>query len=60
MSRKDYVALAAAIRDVWDLAPEYPYNHPTLRVVVLNLCDVFKRDNSNFDRERFIKAATGE
>jgi hypothetical protein len=54
MSRKDYIAIAAELRierrhlsaseqTVFDLA-------------VMTICTAFKRDNSAFDKDRFIEA----
>lgn len=54
MSRKDYEALAAAIRAAKDV-PGDPY-----RAVVDNLLDALAADNPRFDRERFLAAALGD
>lgn len=45
MTRKNYIAIAEAIATANDKDE-----------VAHNLCAVFKRDNSQFDRERFLKA----
>lgn len=59
MTRKDYVALAAAVRKVHD---SYGKNwNPNLfravRDVALSLADTLARDNPRFDRARFMRAA---
>lgn len=62
ISRKHYVALASVIRDVYGKYPE-PNDVETraaIRVIVSEMCRVFKSDNPNFDRERFIRASFGE
>jgi hypothetical protein len=60
MSRKDYVAIAALLRDhantlsdptqAWDIA---------VADLVNDVADLFAADNPNFDRRRFLEAATG-
>lgn len=69
MSRKDYVAIAAAFRDslgIYEGYAEYgveldgdPQGHvlDALTVAANKIADVLANDNPNFDRERFLKAA---
>lgn len=58
MSRKDYEAIAAAIRAELD-ATTPGYESP-LHAVAKRIADVFAADNPNFNRERFIAAALGK
>jgi hypothetical protein len=55
VSRKDYVAIAAAIKEVVDSTDNINI-HDHLHHVVRNLCSVFAADNPHFDRARFIVA----
>ena len=53
MTRKDYVAIAAAIKPLMD------YRHTDRHVVecvAQNIAMALQRDNARFDRERFLKA----
>ena len=56
MTRKDYVAVAARIRNILD---GNSANGVVLGVSMTAkaLADVFALDNPRFDRERFLKAA---
>jgi len=49
ISRKDFVAVANAIK-----------NGKTKSDIALMLCDYFKGENPNFDRQRFIAACQKE
>ena len=68
MSRKDYRAVAAALRAEWQAAtyryPNDPVRADThrdaVRKVASELCPVFRADNSNFDTARFMEAAIGD
>lgn len=55
MTRKDYIAIAAALRDSYPIAennsPDSAWRH-----CVNAIADTLQRDNSRFDRERFLKA----
>jgi hypothetical protein len=57
MSRKHYQETAAIIsaeRAVWDHTPQV---QTALREVAGELAAMFKRDNSRFDRSKFMEAA---
>ncbi len=58
MSKKHYIRLASDIRYKYDLSDEN--DKQVIRSMVGILCNALKADNSNFDRERFIYAATGQ
>lgn len=55
MSRKDYVAIAAAIKKFTDI-----YDDEVSKEVVTgvshNIANVFSDDNPRFDRSRFLQA----
>ena len=51
MTRKDYIAIAAVFKVRKDRD-----NADALREIAYDLADVFKRDNPNFDRARFLAA----
>ena len=58
MTKKDYVAIAAAIQDVY-CAPNTQDSlmaRATARTMVVKLADVFEEDNGSFDRLRFLGA----
>ena len=57
MSRKDYVAIALAIRAEKD-ATTPGYEAP-LEGVAERLADVLAEDNPTFNRDRFMQAALG-
>lgn len=62
MSRKDYIALAAALRATGraldaDADQRAAYAHAQY---VSAVADVLQRDNSAFDRDRFLRAASAE
>jgi hypothetical protein len=57
MSRKDYVALAAAIRDEYRLWDGETSGSDAVENVAKNIADALAGDNPNFDRERFLAAA---
>ena len=63
MTRKDYVAIAEAIREEWAAWEEAGPNSDTGKWacadVAVKLCEVFAADNPRFDEERFLEAATG-
>lgn len=60
VSRKDYVAIAALVRDLADTTSD-----PTqavdiaVRDLIDGLANLFAGDNPNFNREKFIHAALG-
>ena len=57
MSRKDYVALAAAIAKTRDETREILGSHSVLRVAADRIADVLAADNERFDADRFLTAA---
>lgn len=65
MSRKDYAAVAAVLRDALDTIREDEElgvaddiePDAVVMTVAYGLSDVFAADNPHFDRERFIAAA---
>jgi hypothetical protein len=57
MSRKDYVAIALAIRAEYD-ATTPGYESP-LVAVARRIANVLANDNPRFDHDRFIEAALG-
>jgi hypothetical protein len=48
MSKKDYIAIAEVLNA----------NHATLETV-LDMADMLEDDNERFDRDRFVRASTG-
>jgi hypothetical protein len=60
MSRKDYRKFAemlAEVRKDADLTVKPGSAHCALDIVTIKMCDIFKKDNPNFDRERFKEAS---
>ena len=55
MTRKDYVRLVAAIRDLAPSVPAEPFG-----LFVSAIADFLQADNPRFDRERFITAIYAE
>lgn len=55
MTRKDYVLIAAALKDARASTPEA--NHVGVDVAASNIAHALARDNPRFDRARFLKAA---
>ena len=54
MSKKDYIAIAAELRiERRHLNPE---GQQIFDIAVETICRCFKRDNSAFDKDRFIEA----
>lgn len=69
MSRKDYRAIAAVLREEYRAVTEedYPYDpvrrqaaQDVIAAVANRLCPVFRADNSAFDTSRFMEAALGD
>ena len=58
MTRKDYVALAAAIRGVYDIL-ESNADRFVICQVAQAIAAMLAADNPRFERARFIIAATG-
>lgn len=54
MTRKDYVAIAAAIRK--EVIYSGSETTTALKSVADSIADIMKRDNPRFDRSRFIDA----
>lgn len=52
MTRKDFIAIAKIIKD------SEPRKTKAKRLMVAELCDLYKQTNPRFDRERF-KTACG-
>ena len=46
MTKKDYIAIAKILN-------KYRYDE---HMILLKLCELFKKDNKNFDADKFIKA----
>ena len=59
MTRKDYVALAEALRVVHPDRYKYLSNLETWQRAVATIADVLAADNPRFERDRFIKACEG-
>lgn len=58
MTRKDYVALAEALRAAKMMVS--PYDAQTWYACVANIADTLAAENSRFDRARFVKACEGK
>ena len=56
MTRKDYVLIAAALKDARPYAANQTASD-VLANVAANLADMLKRENPRFDRTRFMAAA---
>jgi hypothetical protein len=56
MSRKDYVAIAEAIREAKRETAETLGSSYVLRLAAEEIARALKRDNARFDRERFLTA----
>ena len=59
MSRKHYVAVAQAVKDVRDIAKDSPSVRnasEALDLLARRLATVFQGDNGMFDRNRFLRA----
>ena len=48
MTKKDYIAIAKILN-------KYRYDE---HMILLKLCELFKKDNKNFDSDKFIDACT--
>lgn len=67
MTKKDYEAIAAALRDSFDRM-DARYQHEDNKAIVADICyevcdslgEVFQADNMRFNLRRFIIAVTGE
>ena len=46
MTKKDYIAIAKILKEYGDKE----------HMLLLKLCELFKKDNENFDADKFIKA----
>lgn len=56
-SRKDYIAVAAAVRQAVDnTACHAPQAVPCVQDLAYRLAEVFTQDNPRFDRQRFLTA----
>lgn len=58
MSRKDYVAIAAAIREAVRFTEVDPDDVVVMQITQ-NIANVLEDENPNFNRERFLAAALG-
>ncbi len=56
MSRKHYVAVAQAVKDVRDIAKDVRNASEALDLLARRLATVFQGDNGMFDRNRFLRA----
>ena len=59
MTRKDYIAIAGAIRKSAERVAEHEMEYP-LCEVVNRICEVLHNDNPRFDAAKFRKACYGE
>lgn len=59
MTRKDYVAIAAALRGAIIETGDTPQAIRALNAAANNVSEVMQRDNSRFDRSRFLDAVFG-
>jgi hypothetical protein len=57
MSRKDYVAIAAAISATKEDYTEILGALPALKTATKRIAEAFASDNPRFDRDRFMDAA---
>ena len=48
MTKKDYIKIAKILN-------KYRYDE---HMILLKLCELFKKDNKNFDTDKFIEACT--
>ena len=55
MTRKDYIAIASAIRRQAE-ADAQKGGHTITQNIAWNIADVMKQDNMRFDRARFLNA----
>jgi hypothetical protein len=55
MSKKDYVAIAAVFRGQVETKAD-PKRVQMIRILAHGIADVMARDNSRFDRARFLQA----
>jgi len=56
-SRKDYVATAAIVKQALENTKcHYPAAIPCVMDMAYRFADLYKADNSRFDRERFLSA----
>ncbi len=56
MSKKHYVAVAQAVKDVRDIAKDVRNASEALDLLAQRLATVFQGDNGMFDRNRFLRA----
>ena len=60
MTKKDYIAIAAVIRDGalinLETLRDVEVNGQTRRQIAGTMANMLSRDNDRFDRERFLKA----
>jgi molybdopterin converting factor small subunit len=56
MSRRDFVKIAAALKDAADAA-QTETEKSNLGTLVLDLCSVFREANANFNKAKFLQAA---
>ena len=63
MTRKDYIKIADVIKNnTIKLSKNNTTSYATMDryAFILEMCDVFKEDNSNFNKEKFFDACTFE
>lgn len=56
MTRKDFKAIAVAIKDSASHSDGTPGSNYTLRIAASQIADVFEADNPRFDRSKFLTA----
>lgn len=55
MTRKDYILIAAALRQAIELCAD-PISRAAAGFAAGKVCNALEQDNPRFDRERFLKA----
>ena len=59
MTRKDYIAIAGAIREVYE-ANHSPLSRGAAIAIINNLINIFRNDNPRFNADKFRGACYGE
>lgn len=56
MTKKDYILIAEAIKKTSDSAKGNLSEECAVQATACNIADVLERDNTRFDRSRFLEA----